>query len=89
MSGAVVENETLDELCFRGHTVLHFHDFDHVKVDGLGGLVDCEDRVDDRDGKGFGKGFGEFCREGGAGDLQEEISISGLFNLELVEELYG
>ena len=88
MTGAMIENETFDELCFRGHAVLHFHDFDHVKVDGFGRLVDGEDGVNDRDGEGLSEGFGEFGCEGGAGDLQEEISINGLFNLELVQELY-
>ena len=88
MSGPMIENETFDELCFGGHAVLHFHDFDHVKIDGFGGLVDGKDGVDDGDGEGFSEDFGEFGREGGAGDLQEEISINGLFNLELVEELY-
>lgn len=83
----MIENEPFDKLCFGGHAVLHFHDFDHVEVDWLGGLVDCEDCVDDGDGEGFGDWFGEFGCEGGAGYLQQEISVNRPFNLEFVEKL--
>jgi hypothetical protein len=87
VTGSVIEDETLDELGFRGHAVLHFHDFNHVEVDWFGGLVDREDCVDDRDGEVFGQEFGEFGCEGGARYLQQQISVNGPFNLELFEEL--
>ena len=39
MPRAVVENEPTNQLCLRGSTVLHFHNFDHVKVDRFPPLV--------------------------------------------------
>jgi hypothetical protein len=39
MPRAMVQNEATDQLSLRGRTVLHFHNFDHVKIDRFPPLV--------------------------------------------------
>jgi hypothetical protein len=39
MTRVMVKNKPTNQLCLRGGMVLHFHDFDHVKIDRFSPLV--------------------------------------------------
>lgn len=89
VSATVIEDETLNELGLVGHLVLHVHKLDHVQVDGLVGLGNAVDGIDDNFAEGVGELGQDFGVQGGTGNLDKHIAVDLDLVLEGVKETEG
>ena len=85
----MVEGEAADKLGVGGGAVLHLHDFHHVQVGFLGGLVDGQDGIDDVGRELLGQGGVQLGRERCSGDGEEELPVDFFRQLEIIKKLGG
>lgn len=88
MTGAVVEDDTLDELGVGRHAVLHGHNLHHEQIDGLALAADGKDGIGCDLGELIGNLAGELRAQRGARHAEKQLALrSLLLLLELLEEL--
>lgn len=75
MTRTMVEDKAFDETGIRGRLMLHFHDFDHMEIDGPAVTLNGQNGIDDGRGEGVGHVSGDLGSEGGLGDGQERFTV--------------
>eukprot|EP00048_Salpingoeca_helianthica_P014740 m.223286 g.223286 ORF g.223286 m.223286 type:complete len:355 (-) comp16221_c0_seq1:23-1087(-) len=86
VSSAVVQHQTLDQLCVHVGLVLHLHHLDHEEVNGLGRPVNGQHRIHHCRRQHISKSSMDLGAQGGAGNREKGVAVDGTsLELELVQ----